>query len=78
LNVKDTFRLVYNREDFSFLIRVNPRYLHPRYPRTILNFAKLNGIDLLFIAKVQKREGYKDRMKNSGFKCWENALFFAL
>jgi len=47
LNLKDTFRLVYNREDFSFLIRVNPRYLHPRHPRTIFNFAKLNGIDTL-------------------------------
>ena len=46
LNVKDTFHLVNNREDFIFLIRVNPRNLHPRHPRTIFNFAKLNGIEV--------------------------------
>ena len=25
-----------NNADLSFLIRVNPRYLHPRHPRSIL------------------------------------------
>ena len=36
LNVHGTFRLVENCTDLSFLIRVNPRFLHPRHPRTIL------------------------------------------